>query len=159
MTELSAEGVFYVNATKELVFKRLTDIKWVSECLPSLSELEIINENEFKASFKVDILNITKKLPIEPLSQITANMKFKFLEKKIEKVVIEGTGRVAGSKLEIKLEFAIKGNNNTEISWNAQINPGVLLKFFGHDFIHETINNISNEVIKCISYKLNNIPS
>jgi len=158
--KLNIGNVFYVKASPEVVFKYLTDLKWVAECLPSLSVLKIINENEFIASFKVDVSNATKKLHIEPLSQITANMKFKFLEKKIEKVVLEGTGRAAGSKLEIKLEFNIKRNNNiTQIPWNAQIDLGVLLKFLGHDLINETTNSIANEVIKCISYKLNNISS
>jgi len=158
---LEYSGNFNVNVPAESAFKYLTDIKWISGCLPSLTDLNIINENEFTATFIVDVSSAAKKLHIEYLSQMTAKMKFKFLEKKIERVLLEGSGRAAGSKLDIKLEFAIKGisDNNAEISWKVQIEPGILLKFFGHNLINDTVNSIASEVIKCISNKFQSVSS
>ncbi|MGC8580552.1 MAG: CoxG family protein [bacterium] len=149
------KGTFEINAPQQVVFSHITDIKWVSACLPTLSELKIKSKEDFEATFKVDVTEAAKKLHIEYLSQVTVKMAFKFLSMSVEKVVLEGSGRVVGGSLKIRIEFPIEGlDGKTRIPWTAHVDAGLLLKFFGEKLITDTSNEIVDGIVKCISEKL-----
>jgi carbon monoxide dehydrogenase subunit G len=153
---LDFNGSFEVNVPADYALRRLTDIKWISDCLPMLTELKTLNENEFDATFKVDVSEAASKLHIEYLSNVTVKMKFKFLKKELQHVVLEGSGRVVGSTLKIMIEFTIENRaEKTVIPWKGHVDFGLLLKFFGQKLIVETANGIIDSIIKCISDKLN----
>ena len=149
-------GTFEVSVPADHALRQITDINWISACLPTLTELKTINENEFETTFKVDVSEAAGKLHIEYLSQVTVKMKFKFLKKELQQVVLEGSGRVVGSSLKIRIEFTVESKaEKTAIPWKAQVDFGLLLKFFGQELLVGTANGIIDSVIKCISSKLN----
>ncbi len=152
---LDFSGTISVRAGSQEAFSRLTDVQWISGCLPTLTELRIISESEFEATFKVDVSEAARRVHVEYLSQVTVKMKFKFLKKEPQEVILEGSGRVVGSSLKIRIEFKVTDSGNgSVIPWRATVDAGLLLRFFGEALIKETADQIIDSVIRCISSKL-----
>ena len=137
------------------VTKKLGDINFVSQCLPTLGKLEVLNDNEFFATFKVDLDAVAGKMRLDYLSQLTVRMHFKYLEKNTNSVVLEGSGRAVGSKIDLKLRLQVsEGTNESLVAWAAQAEFGKLLKLFGDKIIREVSMNIITDLIASLSAKL-----
>lgn len=142
-------------APAETVAKDLGDAKWISQCLPTLGKLEVLNEDEFLASFKVDLGEAARKMHLDYLSRLTVGMRFKYLKKATDGIILEGTGRVAGSSLDIKLTLDIKEEHGeTLVPWKAQVEFGRLLKLFGEKLIRDTSTTTISDLTNCLTAKL-----
>jgi hypothetical protein len=82
-------------------------------------------------------------------------MHFKYLKKATDGIILEGTGRVAGSSLQIKLNLSInQANNETMVLWNAQVEFGKLLRVFGEKLIRDISTTTINDLTNCMTTKL-----
>ena len=148
-------GQFATRSTAEEVTKKLGDINFVSQCLPTLGKLEVLNDNEFFATFKVDLSAVAGKMHLDYMSQLTVRMHFNYLEKNPNSVVLEGNGRAVGSKIDLKLRLQVsEGTNESLVDWAAQVEFGKLLKLFGDKIIRDVSTNIINDLTACLSTKL-----
>ncbi|MGC9113004.1 CoxG family protein [Acidilobus sp.] len=144
-------GEFEVGAEPKAVYEYLTNINKVSKCIPNLYKLDIKDDDNFSASFLIDVSAATESLHIEYLSHLNAKMDFTFLEKSMDNVKLEGKGRAAGTSLKITIEFQIKGlGNSSRVSWKATFTPGLLLKLFGEKLIRSVADDIINDLVACV---------
>jgi carbon monoxide dehydrogenase subunit G len=82
-------------------------------------------------------------------------MHFKYLEKSTDNIVLEGSGRAVGSKLDIRLHLRItEGNNESLVAWTAQVEFGRLLKLFGEKLVRDVSKTIIDDLTECLSTKL-----
>jgi len=152
---LEFTGSFATHAPGEIVAAKLADIEFISQCLPSLGKLEVISPDEFFASFKVDLGDVTAKMHLDYLSKLTIRMHFNYLQKSIESIILEGNGRVVGSKLDLNLQLGIREMKGVStVAWTAQAEFGKLLKLFGESLIREVSTGIINDVTDCLKSKL-----
>ena len=148
-------GQLATQASVEIVAKSLGDARWISRCLPTLGKLEVISDDEFLATFKVDLGEAARKMHIDYLSRLTVGMHFKYVKKSVDGIVLEGNGRVAGSGLEIKLILSInQADTGTLVTWNAQVEFGRLLKLFGEKLVRDISTTTINDLTKCLTTKL-----
>ena len=148
-------GQFATRTSTETVAKKLADIRCISQCLPTLGKLEIITDDEFLATFKVDLSDVASKIHLDYLSRLTVRMHFKYIEKSADNIVLEGSGRAAGSKLDIRLRLRINGGNGESlVAWTAQAEFGRLLKLFGEKLVRDTSATIIKDLTDCLSTKL-----
>jgi hypothetical protein len=152
---LEFTGQLTTSASAEVVAKSLGDARWISQCLPTLGKLEILSEDEFLATFKVDLGETARKMHLDYLSRLTVGMRFKYLKKATDGIILEGTGRVAGSSLDIKLNLSLtEANNETLVAWKAQVEFGKLLKLFGEKLVREISTTTINDLTNCLTTKL-----
>ena len=148
-------GQLSTRAPVETVAKSLGDARWISQCLPTLGKLEILSEDEFVAAFKVDLGEAARRMHLDYLSRLTVAMRFKYLKKTIDGIILEGTGRVAGSGLEIKLNLSFRVlNNETIVPWQAQVEFGRLLKLFGEKLVRDISTTTIDDLTNCLTSKL-----
>jgi L-2-hydroxyglutarate oxidase LhgO len=77
------------------------------------------------------------------------------LKEELQQVVLEGSGGVLVSSLKIRIGFIVESKaERTAIPWKAQVDFGLLLKFFGQELISNASGIIDSE-INCISSELN----
>ena len=151
-------GTLTAKATADYIFQRLTDVNWISTCIPNLQKLDMITENEFKAVFKLDIAESAKGLHLDYLTRITTEMRFKFLKKTRDETVLEGSGRVVGSKMTLRLSFKIHEDSGAStILWRADVEFGLLLKAFGEELIRKISADTIGSITDCLSKKFSEI--
>ena len=140
-------GQFTTRTPAENVAKKLTDIRTISQCLPNLGKLEVISDDEFFATFKVDLSEAARKMRLDYLSRLTVRMHFKYLTKDKDSVVLEGTGRAAGSKLDIRLSLKIShANSESLVAWTAQAEFGTILRLLGDKIIRDVSTTMINDL-------------
>ena len=148
-------GQLGTQASVDTVAKSLGDAGWISQCLPNLSKFQVINDDEFLATFKVDLGEAARRLHLDYLSRLTVGMRFKYVKKAAEGIILEGAGRVAGSSLTIKLSLSITQTSNETIAiWKAQVEFGKLLKLFGEKLIRDISTTTVNDLTNCLTAKL-----
>jgi hypothetical protein len=82
-------------------------------------------------------------------------MRFRYLKKAQDGIILEGAGRVAGSSLEIKLNLNInQADDETLVLWKAQVEFGRLLKLFGEKLIRDISTTTINDLTNCLTTKL-----
>jgi carbon monoxide dehydrogenase subunit G len=152
---LEFTGQFTTSAPVETVAKSLGDAGWISQCLPTLGKLEILSDDEFLATFKVDLGETARKMHLDYLSRLTVGIRFKYLKKTTDGIILKGTGRVAGSSLDINLNLTVKeANNETLAAWKAQVEFGRLLKLFGEKLVRDISTTTINDLTNCLRTKL-----
>jgi carbon monoxide dehydrogenase subunit G len=152
---LEFTGQFATKATIERTAKDLGDIKWISECLPNLGKLEILSDNEFFASFKVDLSEAAGKMHLDYLTRLTVRMHFKYTDKGPNIIALQGSGRAAGSMLDINLGLKMSDSSvETLVSWTAQVEFGKLLKLFGEKLLRDVSTKTIADLTNCLTAKL-----
>ena len=114
---------FLVNASIKQVYSTILDPHAISSCLPDLESMEVIDENKFKAKFKVG------------LSYIRGSVNFEFtltdkIENKHAKLIGVGTGLSSLSFIDSYLEKnnkinVISPNFNNNFFENKYLNPHI----------------------------------
>ncbi|PMP90147.1 MAG: hypothetical protein C0171_05750 [Caldisphaera sp.] len=144
-------GEFEINADPNIIYDYLTNINKISKCIPNLYEIKVKDDNNFSASFLIDVSSTTKSLHIEYLSHLNAKMDFTFIEKSINNVKLVGKGRAAGTSIKITIGFQIKDfSKSSKIIWNASFDPGLILRLFGEKLIKSVADDIINNLIECV---------
>ncbi len=108
--QLHLDGSTSIEAEKEIVFNKLTDVKFIAGTLPDAEEVKIIDSNTLEAKLKVRVAVVTSTLKLrmsiddtEPSSRA--------------KLVAEASG--SGSHLTISSTFELAGSRPTALSWSA----------------------------------------
>jgi len=148
-------GSFTTPAPAETVAKNLANVRYVSQCLPTLGKLEVTSPDEFLATFKVDLSEATSKMHLDYLSRLSVRMHFKYLEKSSERIVLAGNGRVVGTKLDVSIQLGINDANKERlVDWTAQVEFGKLMKLFGESLVRDVSKKIIDDLTECIRSKL-----
>jgi len=149
-------GQFSTRTSPEFAAKKLTDVRSISQCLPNLSRLEVVGDDEFFATFKVDLSDVMGKMRLDYLSRLSVRMHFKYLQKGLDAIVLEGSGRAAGSKLDITLRLKIsQGKDESLVAWTAQAEFGALLKLMGDKIIRDVSTTMIDDLTDCLTKLLN----
>lgn len=107
---LHLDGSTSIDAEKETVFNKLTDVKFIGGTLPDAEDVSIVDTTTLEAKLKVRVAVVTSTLKLrmsiaetEPTSRA--------------KLLAEASG--SGSHLTITSTFQLTGSRPTILSWNA----------------------------------------
>ena len=136
------EDKFEVNASVETVWKFVTNPDDFAKIIPDLQSYEIIDEKQFKASFKIGLgmikgtLNMTFKFEdMEPMTRV--------------KVVGRGSGMQSTADLTINLNLQ-PSDGKTVVSWSADLNVGGLVASVGARLLESTTKKKVTEIVEGI---------
>ncbi|GBC70298.1 hypothetical protein HRbin02_00062 [Candidatus Calditenuaceae archaeon HR02] len=143
------EGSMEVAASPSETLRRLRDPAWLGKCLPNLASLELLGEREFKATFYLDIGELTKVAGY--LSRIRADMRFRYEDEGGGGVRVLGTGRVVGAKIGLTIDVKVaQSEKGTQINWSADADLGVIQRLLGE----ATIRRVAHRQIELLTAKL-----
>ena len=136
------EDSFEVSASVETVWKFVTNPDDFAKIIPDLQSYEIIDERQFKASFKIGLgmikgtMNMTFRFEdMEPMSRI--------------KVVGRGSGLQSTADLTINLNLT-PSNGKTRIDWSADLNVGGLVASVGARLLESVTRDKIKEIVEGI---------
>lgn len=108
--QLHLDGSTSIDAEKETVFNKLTDVKFIARTLPDAEDVNIVNATTLEAKLKVRVAVVTSTLKLrmsiadtEPTSRA--------------KLVAMASG--SGSHLTISSTFDLTGSRPTTLNWSA----------------------------------------
>jgi carbon monoxide dehydrogenase subunit G len=108
--QLHLDGSTSIDAEKETVFNKLTDVKFIAGTLPDAEDIKIIDATTLEAKLKVRVAVVSSTLKLrmsvadtEPTSRA--------------KLLAEASG--SGSHLTINSAFELSGSRPTNLSWSA----------------------------------------
>lgn len=108
--QLHLDGSTSIDAEKETVFNKLTDVKFIGGTLPDAEDVNIVDTTTLEAKLKVRVAVVTSTLKLrmsiaetEPTSRA--------------KLLAEASG--SGSHLTISSTFQLTGSRPTILSWSA----------------------------------------
>ena len=143
-------GEIPVKSIRENVQTFLSNIENIAPCLPGIYDFET-EGNEIKCKLKLDI----SAAGISAMNTVTGKMTFTYLPGD-EELNIQGTGRIAGSKVKFSIEIAYPGENeNTVLHWKSSFDFGLIVKIMGKNKVDEISKQNIEKTVKCISDKLN----
>ncbi len=107
---LHLDGSTSINADREAVFKRLTDVNFVSRSLPDAEEVKIIDSTTLEARLKVRVAVVTSTLRVRMrIAETEAPSR--------AKLIAEASG--SGSQLAISSTFELTGSRPTALRWDT----------------------------------------
>jgi uncharacterized protein len=109
------EGTVLINASKEQVWKYLTDANFVAQCAPGVKELVVVvPDNKYQALATIGFGPITAEFQAE----------IEYVERvPLERAKIKAHGDTPGSAVDAVSEMILTDgpNNSTDLKWNATI--------------------------------------
>lgn len=108
--QLHLDGSTSIDAEREIVFKKLTDVKFIAGTLPDAEDVNIIDATTLEARLKVRVAVVTSTLKLR-MSIADAEPTTR------AKLVAEASG--SGSHLTISSTFELTGSRPTTLSWSA----------------------------------------
>ncbi|AAT44070.1 CoxG family protein [Picrophilus oshimae] len=146
---MNISGDFESESDYERCLEFLGDINNIMSCMP-LYDISI--SDKINAKIKIDL----SFLNMDSLKSITGRLSFNYI-KTGNVVSVNGTGRAAGASIKFKIEIIISSGDKTRIIWNADFDPGIILKLLGSERVYDASRiNIEN-AIKCIKLKMDNL--
>ena len=136
------EDKFEVSAPLETVWKFVTNPDDFAKIIPDLQSYEVIDERQFKATFKIGLGMIKG----------TLNMNFRFEEMEPMsrvKVVGRGSGMQSTADLVINLNLQ-PSDGKTLVSWSADLNVGGLVASVGARLLESTTKKKVKEIVEGI---------
>ncbi len=150
VNEMEYSGEIPVKSGLDNVRGFLSRIENITPCLPGIYDFEI-EGNEIKCKLKLDI----SAAGISAMNTVTGKMTFTYLPGD-EDLNIQGTGRIAGSKVKFSIEIAYAfDNGNTVLHWKSSFDFGLIVKIMGKNKVDEISKQNIERTVKCISDKLN----
>ena len=108
--QLHLDGSTSIDAERETVFNKLTDVKFIARTLPDAEDVNVVDSTTLEAKLKVRVAVVTSTLKLrmsiadtEPTSRA--------------KLMAEASG--SGSHLAITSTFELTGDRPTNLSWAA----------------------------------------
>jgi len=145
------EDKFEVNAPIEKVWKFITNPDDFAKIIPDLQTYEVIDERQFKASFKIGLGMIKG----------TINMNFRFEEMEEMsrlKVVGRGSGMQSTADLTINLNLQ-PSNGKTIVNWSADLTVGGLVASIGARMLESTTRTKVKEIVEGIQKVIEGKPT
>jgi carbon monoxide dehydrogenase subunit G len=143
-------GNITINNSRENVSDFLSNIENIAPCLPGVYDFETQNQ-EIKCKLKLDI----SAARISAMSSVTGKMSFTYKAGN-DSLNIEGSGRIAGSKVKFTIEIHYSGNGQqTNLDWKSSFDFGLIVKIMGKDKVDEISRQNIDKTMKCITDKLN----
>ncbi|HEV2137398.1 MAG TPA: SRPBCC domain-containing protein [Nitrososphaerales archaeon] len=108
--QLHLDGSTSIDAEKETIFNKLTDVKFIARTLPDAEDVNIVDSTTLEAKLKVRVAVVTSTLKLrmsiadtEPTSRA--------------RLMAEASG--SGSHLAIRSTFELTGGRPTILNWSA----------------------------------------
>lgn len=141
------EGKVSIKAPREEVYRFLVDPRKLSQCIPDIQDLQIIDERSFKATVKVGI------------SFIKGTYKFEasFVELNPPshgRMRAKGSAPGAGVNIETSMSLFEEGNGYTRMEWEADAKVSGILASVGARFLKGAAEKIINQFFECIKLRL-----
>jgi carbon monoxide dehydrogenase subunit G len=107
---LHLDGSTSIDAEKETVFSKLTDVKFIAGTLPDAEDVNILDATTLEAKLKVRVAVVTSTLKLRmSIADTEATSRAKLLA--------EASG--SGSHLTISSTFELTGSRPTTLNWSA----------------------------------------
>ena len=143
--ELHLGGSNTINASRQTVFQRLTDIAFLVKALPDSEEVRVIDGSTLEARLKVRVAVVSSILKV----RMTVSNKVPSDRATLQ---VEGSG--SGSALKITSNFTLTGDSPTRMDWTADAEmSGVmaglgstLLKTFATKKVDEIFSGITKAI-------------
>jgi carbon monoxide dehydrogenase subunit G len=150
VNEMEYSGEISVKSSMGDVRDFLSNIENITPCLPGIYDFEI-EGNEIKCKLKLDI----SAAGISAMNTVTGKMTFTYLPGD-ESLNIQGTGRIAGSKVKFSIEISYASDKeHTVLQWKSSFDFGLIVKIMGKSRVDEISKQNIGRTVKCISDKLN----
>jgi len=108
--QLHFDGSTFVAASKQRVYRLLTDPNFIARNLPDAEDIHVIDASSLEGKLKVRIAIVSSKL----------NVKMSIIDQEPPtKATLVANGSGSGSKVEIRSNFTLEGNGETTIGWSA----------------------------------------
>ncbi|HEY6282412.1 MAG TPA: SRPBCC domain-containing protein [Nitrososphaerales archaeon] len=108
--KLHLDGSTSIDAEKETVFNKLTDVKFIAGTLPDAEDVNIVDTTTLEAKLKVRVAVVTSTLKLRmSIGETSPPSK--------AKLVADATG--SGSHMTISSTFELTGTRPTNLSWSA----------------------------------------
>lgn len=140
------KGEEQIRAPVNRVWDFLSDPSKVSGCIPGAKNVEVVDENTFKADVSVAVGFIRN----------TYKVTFKTLDKKppgFAKLGISGQGGGSNLNGEALVDLA-EANGSTRLAYTANVVVGGSLAGIGSRFINGTADKIIREMFGCVKKSL-----
>ena len=108
--QLHLDGSTSIDAEKETVFNKLTDVKFIAGTLPDAEDVNIVDATTLEAKLKVRVAVVTSMLKLR-MSIVDTEPTFR------ARLVADASG--SGSHLTIRSTFELAGSRPTALSWSA----------------------------------------
>ncbi len=154
MNPLELNGEFVTTATCEMVRGLIATPQSLVTVLPGVEAFSVEN-GVTSVRFKLDLEKIGRGIGSMHMSTATAMMRFQYVELNDNGVEIKGKGRALGSALGISVSIRFReGDGGTEISWNALVDSGLLLRIFGEDAVEMTSRELIGQIVANLQERL-----
>ncbi len=140
------EGTFKVKASKESVFKFLSDPKRISACMPDLQSLEVVSPDDFTAVIRAGISFIKGDF----------KMHFTTAEKRPpehSKLLAHGSGMGSTIDLETTMDLE-ESNGSTTMKWNAEVKVGGRIASVGQRLLSGQAEKTIKQLFGCLQGQL-----
>jgi len=143
---LRFEDKFHVNADREKVWKFVTNPKDFSKLIPDVQKFEVVDEKQFKATFKIGLGMIKGSI----------NMTFKYEEMNppsFLRITGRGSGMQSTADLNISLNFT-PADGGTDVAWSADLIVGGLVASVGSRLMESTTKTKVREIVEGLKREL-----
>lgn len=128
----------------------LKDFSTIAQCLPGLDTYDT-NGDEYICKIKLDVSQLHNSY----LSTLSGRLKAKYIEASETKIVVNATGRVAGSSLKIRIDLSPTVKDGAVIiPWVAEVDFGMLMRVLGTNSISSVAQQNIEAIVNCMSKKL-----
>ncbi|WP_337860410.1 SRPBCC domain-containing protein [Ferroplasma sp.] len=143
-------GKITINNKKEAVSNFLSNIENIVPCLPGVYDFQM-NGDKIQCKLKLDI----SAANISAMNNVTGKMSFSYISSS-DSLNIEGTGRLAGSKIKfnINIEYGTSGDQ-VILEWKSSFDFGLIIKVMGKNKVDEISRQNIDKTMECITNKLN----
>ncbi len=141
------QGSFEVPAPREKVYDFVTDPKKVTTIFPDVSQVKVVDENNFSAKVKVGMSFIRG----------TLDVKMTMLDKKpgsFAKLKARGTGMSSSVDLESSFSLEESKTKGTVISWVADAKISGMMASVGSRLMDSAAEKYVNQIITALKKKL-----
>jgi carbon monoxide dehydrogenase subunit G len=140
--ELHLSGSVSIDAPRQTVFERLTDVGFLAKSLPDSEEVRVMDAStiEAKMKLKVSVVSSTHKFRLtvaarEPPAKAALN--------------VEGSG--SGSSLKISSSFNLVGDSPTRMDWTADAEVGGIIAGLGSTLLKSFASKKVDEIFAGIT--------
>ena len=145
---MNFEGTVNIEASREEVWKFLTDPHQVGSCAPGLESLEIVTpDEEFLAVASMGLGSIKVKF--------TATVKWLEMDN-LERAKLQVQAKAPGSSVEATSEMFLSDGDNgsTDLRWTADISIMGKIASLASRLMGSVTNKMTGEFFKCMKAKI-----
>jgi hypothetical protein len=144
---MNFSGVVEINSPRDRVWKFLTDPTLVSQCVPDLDQMEVVDAMTFRAVVKAGIGVVRGKFGFEVTWQ-------DLTEPSHARMIAKGKGSGSAVTMESTMDLADAGAAGTTLTWSADVVVHGMIASVGARLLDGFAAKQTEQVFQCIRAKL-----